>query len=81
MSEHSAAPGTPQTYAKAIWGAITAFIIAGGPTLYIALSDNHVTTQEGIAFVLAGLGAPIAVGAAVAKAKNKPLRGREVVPR
>lgn len=78
---YSAAPGTPQTYAKAIAGAIIAFIIAGGPTLYLALSDNHVTSQEGLAFILAGLGAPVAVGVGVAKVKNKATRPREVVPR
>lgn len=71
MTNLSPAPGTPQSYTKAIYGAIVAFIVAGAPTLYLALSDNHVTLQEGIAFLLAGLGTPILTGAVVAKTQNK----------
>lgn len=68
---YSPEPGTPQTYAKAVWGFVSAFVIAGGATLYVALNDNNVTAQEALAFILAGLGAPVAVGATVAKVRNR----------
>lgn len=86
MSEYSPAPGTPQTYAKAIGGAVVAFIIAAGPLLWVALDQNSdngedISQQEAVGIILAGLGAPVATGFTVAKIKNKPKRGREVVPR
>jgi len=79
MAEYSPAPGTPQTYTKAVWAVVVAFIVAGGPTLWLALSDNHISAQEAVAFILAGLGAPVATGVTVAKVKNKARNPRERV--
>lgn len=79
--QHSPAPGTPQTYTKAIWGAVTAFIAAAGATILAAVADGHVTQQEGLMILIAGLGGPVVVGGTVAKVKNKPRNPREVVPR
>jgi len=78
--QFSPEPGTPQTYTKAIWGGFVAFVLGAGATIMAALADGHVTTQEGVAIVIAGLGGTV-VGGTVAKVKNKPLRPREVVPR
>ena len=78
MEQHSPEPGTPQTYAKAIWGMVTSFVFLAGATIMAAVADGRVTTQEWVAIFVAGFGGPV-TGGVVAKVRNKPLRPRERV--
>lgn len=71
--QHSPDPGVPQTADKAKWGAITGFIVAGGPTLFLVLQDGKLTLAETIAVVVAAVGGPALVGATVQKVRNRPL--------
>lgn len=56
---------------KAIVGAVLAALTAGLSTLYTALDDGIVTTQEGVGIAGAVVAALIAVGGGVYAVSNK----------
>lgn len=75
--EFSPAPGTPQTYAKAIAGFVASFLTLAGGSILLAVNDGHLTGNEILAILIIGLGGSAATGVTVAKTRNKPLRPRE----
>lgn len=72
MSSISPAPSTPQTAHKAVVGSIIAAVSAGAATLYTALDDGIVSSQEVVGIAVAVLGSLGATYAAVFITSNKP---------
>lgn len=77
MTVNSPAPGTPQTYTKAVWGAVAAVLGLALPVAIIATTSGSdggstITTNEWLMIVLAAVGGGGASGITVATVRNRP---------